>query len=81
MKDLVNTLISDYLIWVLIILFAASLGFGLLQNLKKLRSDDKSVKDEGIEGMLYTTFGFFIIIFLLGFLLTRLINALEGWGV
>ncbi|MEM6517298.1 MAG: hypothetical protein AAF688_14025 [Bacteroidota bacterium] len=81
MKDLVNTLISDYLIWVLIILFAASLGFGLLINLKKLRSDDKTVKDEGIEGMLYTTFGFFIVIFLLGFLLTRLVNVMEGWGV
>lgn len=81
MKELINDLITNYLVYILIILFAVSLGVGLLGNLKKLRSDDKNVKDEGIEGLLYTTFGFFIVIFLLGVIFAKLTGALTSWSV
>lgn len=81
MTTVINDLIENYLVYILIFLFAVSIGSGLLANMKKLRSDDKNIKDEGILGLVYIAGGIFIIVFLLGVLFRALTGALGSWTI
>ena len=81
MKEIIETLISDYLVYFLLILLVISVSVGLIANLDKIRNNDKTIRDEGIMGMLYVAGGILIVVFILGFAFTQFKGALEGWNL
>jgi len=81
MTEVINDIIENYLVLILMLLFGISIGAGLLSNLKKLRSDDKNIKDEGIIGFAYVAGGVFIAVFLLGVLFRAVTSGFSNWSV
>ena len=81
MTEVINDIIENYLVLILILLFSISIGAGLLANLKKLRSDDKNIKDEGSIGLIYVAGGGFIAVFLLGVLFRAMTGGFSNWSV
>ena len=51
MKEIIEKIISEYLIYFLLILLVISVSVGLVANLDKIRNGDKTIRDEGIMGM------------------------------
>lgn len=81
MKEIIDTIIDDYLIYVVMLLLVISVSVGLIANLDKVRNNDKTIRDEGIMGMLYVAGGILIVAFILSFAFTQFKSSFSGWSL
>ncbi|NQX81274.1 MAG: hypothetical protein HRT66_04680 [Flavobacteriaceae bacterium] len=81
MKEIINTLLDEYLAPIMVFIIMAGIIAGLVANLNKIRNADKDIKNEGLMGMIYVAGGTIIVAFLFGALFKVVISSTGGWSI